>query len=398
MKHTPELIVMLTHNDVTVPDAAAVFARCQHTHARYWGFKEEGLPFAEMQALFAQMKACGKTTCLEVIAYTEPECLHGAEMAAACGCDILMGTVYSDAVHAYCRAHGLRYMPFVGQISGRPSILHGTPAGMICEAEGYLAKGVDGIDLLGYRYTGDAAALNRAFIAAVHAPICLAGSVNSFARLDEIKAAGAAYFTIGSAFLRTLLAGISPTRSTPSATIWRPRMLERWYPTAHVPSVFAIDYEKLSALGYKGILFDIDNTLVHHGDDSTPEVDALFRHIHSLGLKTLLLSDNSAVRIERFNRNIRTLFIAEAGKPDPAAYRRACAILGLPPEQVVCVGDQVFRDIRGANSAGLDSILVDFIRLPGETHYGKKRVLEKVILWFYHRDPRRRGRLDGIGK
>lgn len=98
-------------------------------------------------------------------------------------------------------------------------------------------------------------------------------------------------------------------------------MLERWYPTAHVPSVFAIDYEKLAALGYKGILFDIDNTLVHHGDDSTPEVDALFRHIHSLGLKTLLLSDNSAVRIERFNRNIRTLFIAEAGKPDPAACR-----------------------------------------------------------------------------
>ena len=105
-------------------------------------------------------------------------------------------------------------------------------------------------------------------------------------------------------------------------------MLERWYPTAHVPSVFVIDYEKLAALGYKGILFDIDNTLVHHGDDSTPEVDALFRHIHSLGLKTLLLSDNSAARIERFNRNIRTLFIAETGKPDPAAYRRACARAG----------------------------------------------------------------------
>ena len=102
--------------------------------------------------------------------------------------------------------------------------------------------------------------------------------------------------------------------------------------------------------------------------------------------------------ISTFNRNIRTLFIAEAGKPDPAAYRRACAMLGLPPEQVVCVGDQLFRDIRGANRTGLDSILVDFIRLPGETHYGKKRVLEKAILWFYHRDPRRRGRLDGIGK
>ena len=59
----------------------------------------------------------------------------------------------------------------------------------------------------GYRYTGAAAALNRAFIAAVHAPICLAGSVNSFARLDEIKATGAAYFTIGSAFFAHAFGG-----------------------------------------------------------------------------------------------------------------------------------------------------------------------------------------------
>ncbi|MFR5909154.1 MAG: YqeG family HAD IIIA-type phosphatase, partial [Gemmiger formicilis] len=372
----------LTHNDITVPDAAAVFARCQHTRARYWGFKEEGLPFAEMQALFAQMKACGKTTCLEVVAYTEPECLHGAEMAAACGCDILMGTVYSDAVHAYCRAHGLRYMPFVGQISGRPSILHGTPAEMICEAEGYLAKGVDGIDLLGYRYTSAAAVMNQTFIAAVQRRS--AGGIGQLA-VDEIKLP-AACSTIGSAFLRRFC-GISPTRSTPSATMWRPRS-RRWYPTAclaYLPST-------MKARGLQRLLTPVGPHDDHAG------VDALFRHIHSLGLKTLLLSDNSAVRIERFNRNIRTLFIAEAGKPDPAAYRRACAMLGLPPEQVVCVGDQVFRDIRGANSAGLDSILVDFIRLPGETHYGKKRVLEKAILWFYHRDPRRRGRLDGIGK
>ena len=135
---------------------------------------------------------------------------------------------------------------------------------------------------------------------------------------------------------------------------------------------------------------------VFFGIDSDRTISAT--QIHSLGLKTLLLSDNSAARIERFNRNIRTLFIAEAGKPDPAAYRRACTMLNLPPEQVICIGDQIFRDIRGANNAELDSILVDFIRLPGETHYGKKRVLEKVILWFYHRDPRRRGRLDGIGK
>lgn len=87
MNTHPELIVMLTYNDVTVPQAAEVFAKCEHTRARYWGFKEAGLPFAEMRDLFARMKACGKQTCLEVVAYTEAECLRGAEMAAACGCD-----------------------------------------------------------------------------------------------------------------------------------------------------------------------------------------------------------------------------------------------------------------------------------------------------------------------
>lgn len=120
-------------------------------------------------------------------------------MAAACGCDFLLGTVFSEAVNAYCRAHGLRYMPFVGQVTGRPSVLEGTAEEMVCEAKRCLAQGAYGIDLLGYRYTGDAPALNRALTAAV-GPVCIAGSVNSYARLAEIRAAGAAYFTIGSAF------------------------------------------------------------------------------------------------------------------------------------------------------------------------------------------------------
>ena len=167
MNTHPELIVMLTYNDVTVPQAAEVFAKCEHTRARYWGFKEAGLPFAEMRDLFARMKACGKQTCLEVVAYTEAECLRGAEMAAACGCDFLLGTVFSEAVNAYCRAHGLRYMPFVGQVTGRPSVLEGTAEEMVCEAKRCLAQGAYGIDLLGYRYTGDAPALNRALTAAV---------------------------------------------------------------------------------------------------------------------------------------------------------------------------------------------------------------------------------------
>ena len=205
--NVPELIVMLTHNDRTVENAAEIFEACKDSKAKFWGFKEVGIPLDEMKALYAYMKECGKTTFLEVVAYTEEECLEGAKMAVACGVDCLMGTLYFDSINEYCKANNLKYMPFVGKITGRPSVLEGTPEGMIEEAKSYLAKGVAGFDLLGYRYTGDAVALNKAFVAGVPAPVCLAGSVSSYQRLDEVKSTGAWAFTIGGAFFENKFDG-----------------------------------------------------------------------------------------------------------------------------------------------------------------------------------------------
>ena len=83
-------------------------------------------------------------------------------------------------------------------------------------------------------------------------------------------------------------------------------MIKKYYPYEYAESVFMIDYQKLYQKGFRGIIFDIDNTLVHHGDDSTPEIDNLFRKIQGLGLKTLLLSNNDRGRVERFIKNIDT--------------------------------------------------------------------------------------------
>lgn len=198
--HKPALIVMLTYNDHTVEHAAEIFEQCRHCDIKYWGFKEEGLPLPEMKALFSRMKECGKTTVLEVVAYKEEECLKGAKMATECGCDILMGTLFFDSVHRFCKEHGLKYMPFVGNVSRRPSILQGTIEEIIDEAKEYLQKGVYGFDLLGYRYTGDASLLIREFIKNIDAPVCVAGSINSLQRLDEMKEADPWAFTIGGAF------------------------------------------------------------------------------------------------------------------------------------------------------------------------------------------------------
>ena len=78
------------------------------------------------------------------------------------------------------------------------------------------------------------------------------------------------------------------------------------FPYEYVDSVFSIDYQKLAQKGYKGIIFDIDMTLVPHGADSTKEIDALFKTVHELGLKTLLLTNNSEERVRRFTKNIDT--------------------------------------------------------------------------------------------
>lgn len=198
---------MLTWHDYTVENAAQVWEQCKSAKARYWGFKEHPLPIDQMKAIYDSMKHCGKTTFLEVVAYSEAEGLEGAKIAAACGCDILMGTKFFDSINDYCKEHGIKYMPFVGKVTGRPSVLEGTIEGMIEEARDYIAKGAYGIDLLGYRFTGDAIALNEAFVAGVDAPVCLAGSIDSYERLDEVRRAAPWAFTIGGAFFENKFDG-----------------------------------------------------------------------------------------------------------------------------------------------------------------------------------------------
>lgn len=160
-------------------------------------------------------------------------------------------------------------------------------------------------------------------------------------------------------------------------------MLQQYYPSAYAESVFTIDFQKLYDRGYRGILFDVDNTLVHHGDDSNARVDALFRQLHTMGFQTLLLSNNSVKRLERFKKNIDTQYIPEANKPAPESYLKALQMLGVFEKQALCIGDQLFTDILGAHRAGIDSILVHYIQIDPKAKIGIRRHVEKLILWFY---------------
>ena len=196
----PDIIVMLTHHDVTVPNAAEVFEECKDIEAvKLWGFKNVGLPKDQMKALTAAMKAAGKTTFLEVVTYDEESCLDGAQTAIDCGFDYLMGTIYYDSVAKLLKDNGMDYLPFVGKVSGSPSILEGSNAEIIQNAKDLMEKGVTGFDILAYRHVVDGEKLAYEFCAAGPARICIAGSINSFARIDTMFDIGPWTFTMGSA-------------------------------------------------------------------------------------------------------------------------------------------------------------------------------------------------------
>ena len=196
----PELIVMLTHHDMTVKNALELFEECKDLPVKHWGFKDVGLPTEKMKALVRRMRQAGKTTYLEVVSLSEEEGLAGARLAVEAGFDILMGTVYFSSIHAYLKNKPLRYYPFPGEVYGHPSILGGTIDGIVEHAQSLQSKGVHGLDLLGYRYIGDARKLLQKVVEGTSIPIVCAGSIAGVERIAEVWDARAWGFTIGSAF------------------------------------------------------------------------------------------------------------------------------------------------------------------------------------------------------
>ena len=174
-------------------------------------------------------------------------------------------------------------------------------------------------------------------------------------------------------------------------------MLKKYYAYEYVESVFSIDYNKLYQKGYRGIIFDLDNTLVPHGKPSTPEVDELFKNIKDIGFKTFVLSDNGKTRIEEFLKNIECPYIDNANKPNPYNYLEAVKKMKLDKNEVVYIGDQTFTDILGANKAGIASILVKYIGYyDKDAKIGIKRRIEKIILKLYSKSKKYQHRIENI--
>ncbi len=160
-------------------------------------------------------------------------------------------------------------------------------------------------------------------------------------------------------------------------------MCSFFYPGEYLESTYAIDFDKLYKDGYRGIIFDIDNTLVPHGAPADERAISLFAHLKELGYRCMLLSNNQKPRVKMFNDAVHVDYIYKAGKPKPSGYRKAMERLGTDTTNTLFVGDQIFTDVMGANIAGIRTILVKPINPKEEIQIVLKRYPEAVILFFY---------------
>lgn len=158
---------------------------------------------------------------------------------------------------------------------------------------------------------------------------------------------------------------------------------ERFYPREWVDSTYGIDWESWQEKGIRGVIFDIDNTLVPHGAPADGRAKALFARLHGLGVKTCLLSNNKKPRVASFASEVGSPYIYKAGKPAIRNYKRAMEQMGTDKGSTLFVGDQLFTDVYGANRAGIYGILVKPINPKEEIQIVLKRYLEAVVLHFY---------------
>jgi hypothetical protein len=195
-----DFIFMLTRDDATIEDCLDVFATVEPLGLRHVGFKDVGVDPRTLAELRRRIAISGATTYLEVVSTTPEECLASAQIGRDLGIDRLMGGTQVQEVQAIISGTDIQYLPFPGLPVGHPTRLGGTPELVEAQCRAFEAQGCAGVDLLAYRATdAPPVELVRAARRGTSGYLVVAGSVGSVAQIDELRAAGADAFTIGSA-------------------------------------------------------------------------------------------------------------------------------------------------------------------------------------------------------
>ncbi len=157
------------------------------------------------------------------------------------------------------------------------------------------------------------------------------------------------------------------------------------FPDVYVDSVYEIDFEDLYKNGIKGIIFDVDNTLVPHGAPADERAKKLFARLKALGMDVVFLSNNKEERVKSFCEAVELgHYIYKANKPSVKGYLKACEIMGIRVDEAAFMGDQIFTDIWGARRSKIKAYLTNPVeKWHEEIQIIIKRIPEAVIIALY---------------
>lgn len=158
-------------------------------------------------------------------------------------------------------------------------------------------------------------------------------------------------------------------------------MEDDFYPKLMLDNVKEITHELLVSNNIKGLILDIDNTLVpNHVAEVDDDTLAWIDKIKASGIKLCIVSNGAKKRVVKFNDKLKLDAVHRALKPRAGAFEKARRIMGLESRNIAVIGDQIFTDVYGGNKAGMFTILVKPIDKREGMFVRLKRIPEKRIL------------------
>jgi hypothetical protein len=196
---------MLTHHDVTIPNAIEVFEELKDSGVKFIGCKDIGLPIQKFNDLFNRMRKADMTTFLEVVSNNREEHFSGVDKGIRVKADYLIGSMpqFAEETLEYLseKKTNVEFFPYIGRIVGHPCMLEGSIGEIVKNGIEFENMGIRGINLLLYRYKGDVKLLLDRLMKTLHIPLTVAGTVDNFEKIDYLKAKNVWAFTIGGAIL-----------------------------------------------------------------------------------------------------------------------------------------------------------------------------------------------------
>jgi HAD superfamily phosphatase (TIGR01668 family) len=152
-------------------------------------------------------------------------------------------------------------------------------------------------------------------------------------------------------------------------------------PDAYYTSVDAIDLDGLRARGIRGVLLDLDNTILPRDTGAVPPESRRFAAgLADRGIKVCLVSNNWHGRVSNVAEELGFSLVSRALKPLPFAFRRGMRMMGVKPSETATIGDQVFTDVLGGNLAGTFTVLVDPLSRSDLPHTLFLRLIEAKVM------------------